>query len=87
MMTRNGWITLACLGCLALALLGSRARASYLPPGVTCPDVRAAIATVAKQTGKTTEEAALIVEAMARAGGASDLQIETAKRCLPSSNR
>lgn len=78
-MTRNGWIALAGLACLALALLGSRVRATET---FTCPDVRAAVATVARQTGKTMKEAAVIVEAMARAGGASDNQIRQAKACL-----
>ena len=66
---------------LVLLAIGVRARADDLPQGVSCPDVRAAIATVAKQTGKTFAEAALIVEAMARAGGATERQVAAAKRC------
>ena len=65
-----------------LIIAMGRAGASDLPPGVTCPDVRAVVASVAKQTGKTMKESAVIVEAMARAGGATDQQIEAARRCL-----
>jgi len=70
------------LAVLLLIIAMGRARADGLPPGVTCDDVRNAVASVAKQTGKRTAEAALVVEAMARAAGATEQQIEAAKRCL-----
>ena len=78
-MTRNGWIALAGLACLALALLSSRARADDF----TCADVRAAVATVAQQAGVSRSKAAEIIEAMARSGGATDEQVRRAKACLP----
>ena len=68
-------------GVLAALAMG-RVRAEGLPPGVTCDDVRNAVATVAKQTGKRTTEAALVVEAMALSGGATRQQVEAARRCL-----
>ena len=67
---------------LLLIIAMGRATADGLPPGVTCDDVRNAVATVAKQTGKRTTEAALVVEAMALSGGATRQQVEAARRCL-----
>ena len=69
------------LAVLLLIIAMGRARADGLPSGVTCDDVRNAVATVAKQTGKTMKESAVIVEAMARAGGATEGQIAAARRC------
>jgi hypothetical protein len=70
------------LAVLLLIIAMGRARADGLPPGVTCNDVRAAVASVAKQTGKRTTEAALVVEAIALSGGATRQQVEAAHRCL-----
>lgn len=79
MIPLRGWIVVAGVALLLIAM--GRARAENLPPGVTCDDVRNAVASVAKQTGKTMKESAVIVEAMARAGGATEGQIAAARRC------
>jgi hypothetical protein len=80
MMTRNGWITLAGLACLALALLSSRARAQDAIP---CPDIRATLATVRSNNPKMTEHQAVeYLAALARSAGASERFIAKARACL-----
>lgn len=80
MMTRNGWIALAGLACLALALLGSRVHAADPIP---CPDVRATLATVRSNNPRMTEgQAVEYLAALARSAGASEQFIARARRCL-----
>jgi hypothetical protein len=78
MINRPGIAVLAGLACLALALLSSRARADDF----TCSDVRAVLATVRSQTGMTEPQAVVFLVAQARAGGASQEQIDRARKCL-----
>ena len=80
MIPLRGWIIP--FAVLLLIISMGRARAENLPPGVTCDDVRNAVASVAKQTGKTMKESAVIVEAMALSGGATRQQVQAARRCL-----